>query len=153
MRFRVAGLDPAPFVDLFALDDLALAEKGVRRVMVEDHPGAPCRITLDDVAIGEPVLLLNYMHQTATTPYRQQGPIFVSAEPARAYIDEMPPALKRRTLSMRAFDEDGMMVDAELIAGESAADVARRMFGNDAVAYIHAHYATRGCFAATIERA
>jgi hypothetical protein len=46
-----------------------------------------------------------------------------------------------------------MMVEAELTPGVEAGDVVRRMLANADVAYIHAHYATRGCFAAMIERA
>lgn len=154
MSFRVAGLDPELFADLHALSDAALAEKGVRRVRVTEKPSAPCRITLDDAEIGEAVLLLSYNHQPADTPYRQQGPIFVS-ESARRFIgrDAAPPALARRTLSLRGFDADHMMIEADVTEGAEAADMIERFFANSAVSYIHAHYARRGCFAAAIERA
>jgi hypothetical protein len=154
MSFRIAGLDPAEFADVLSLSAADLAARGVQPVVVDDHPGAPCRISLDDAAIGETVLLLNYDHQPAQTPYRQQGPIFIRANARRfSAVDEIPPALKRRTLSLRGFDAGHMMVEAELTPGVEAGDVARRMFANANVAYIHAHYATRGCFAAMIERA
>lgn len=154
MSFRVTGLDPAPFQHLHALSDEALAAQGIERVRITEKPAAPCRISLDDAEIGEAVLLLSYEHQPANTPYRQQGPIFIRETSARASThDVMPPALARRTLSLRAFDAHGAMVDADVCEGAAAPDCIARFFANDAVAYIHAHYARRGCFAARIDRA
>jgi hypothetical protein len=154
MGFRISGLDPALFADLHALSDEGLAEKGVERVRVTEKPAAPCRITLDDAEIGEAVLLLSYDHQPADTPYRQQGPIFVRERGARFEgFDVVPPALARRTLSLRGFDARHMMVEAEVVEGAEAKAMIERFLANPDVAYIHAHYARRGCYAALIERA
>lgn len=154
MSFRIAGLDPAPFAPLFSLSDAELAARGVERVVVEEKPGAPCRISLDDAEIGESVLLLSYEHQSAATPYRQQGPIFVRQIHARCEVaGEVPPAMARRLLSLRGFDEHGAMREAEVVDGGLAAAMIARFFDNAAIAYIHAHYARRGCFAARIDRA
>jgi hypothetical protein len=154
MSFRITGLDPASFRDLHVLPDAALAEKNVRRVRIEQKHAAPCRISLDDAAIGESVLLLNYLHQPGDTPYRQQGPIFVR-ETERRYdcVGVMAPALLRRTLSLRGFDEEDMMIEADLVEGAEAPALMQRFFANPSVSYIHAHYARRGCYAALIERA
>lgn len=154
MSFRVIGLDPSPFRDLHALSSEALAERGVERVRVDEKPGAPCRISLDDAEIGEHVLLVNHLHQPAATPYHQQGPIFVRDTHKRfSAVNAIAPAMARRTLSLRGFDVRHMMIEAELIDGADAAGLIERFFANSSVAYIHAHYAKRGCFAATIERA
>lgn len=45
-----------------------------------------------------------------------------------------------------------MMIEADLTEGAEAAALIERFFANPNVAYIHAHYARRGCFAALIER-
>lgn len=154
MSFRVTGLDSAPFVGLFALDEAALAARGAERHVVDEHPSAPCRITLDDAAIGETVILLNHAHQPADTPYKQQGPIFVRESRARFDgVDAIPPALTRRTLSLRGFNAKHMMVEADLVDGKEAPALIAQFFANPDVAYIHAHYARRGCYAALIERA
>jgi hypothetical protein len=153
MSFRIAGLDPAPFLRLHGLTDAELAHAGVRRVRVEEYPSAPCRISLDDAQPGEDVLLLSFEHQPADTAYRQQGPIFVRDTDQRFEAqDEIPPALARRPLSLRGFDRDGMMIEAELVDGADARAMIERFFANAAVDYIHAHYARRGCFAARIDR-
>lgn len=154
MSFRVTGLDPAPFQHLHGLSDPALAALGARRVLVEADNSAPCRITLDDAARGESVLLLNFTHQPADTPYRQQGPIFVRESSARFEgCNVVPPAMARRTLSVRGFDADHMMIEADVIDGKEASALIERFFVNPDVAYIHAHYARRGCFAALVGRA
>jgi hypothetical protein len=154
MTYRIIGLEPAPFRDLHFLSDDALAGKGVRRVRIESRHAAPCRISLDDAEIGEAILLLNYDHLPANTPYRQQGPIFVRESEARFDRREsIPPALARRTLSLRGFDSGDMMIEADLVEGAEASALITRFFANPNVAYIHAHYARRGCYAALIERA
>ena len=153
MSFRIAGLDPAPFRRLNGLSDAELAAEGVSRVRIDSKPSAPCRISLDDAEIGETVLLLSHAHQPADTPYRQQGPIFVRETDARFdAADMIPPALARRTLSLRGFDARHMMIEADLVEGADAAALIEKFFANQNVAYIHAHYARRGCFAASIER-
>lgn len=153
MSFRIAGLDPSPFAHLHALDDAALKRAGAVRVRIEQDNVAPCRVSLDDAAPGENVILLNFQHQDAETPYRQQGPIYVRETQARFDApDAIPPALKRRTLSLRGFDALGMMIEADLVEGADAESLIARIFANDDVAYIHAHYARRGCFAARIDR-
>ncbi len=153
MSFRIAGLDPATFAPLFQLSDSALAARAIARTRVAEKPGAPCRISLDDAEIGETVLLLSYEHQGASTPYRQQGPIFVreGQEPYGA-LGAVPPAMARRPLSLRGFNARHMMINAELCDGAEAASAILNVFANPAVRYIHAHYALRGCFAAAIER-
>jgi hypothetical protein len=154
MSFRIVGLDPAPFLRLHALSEAGLAAAGAERWRVEEKPGAPCRISLDDAEVGETVLLLNYMHQPANTPYRQQGPIFVRETATRfEAVDTIPPALARRPLSLRAFDDKGMMIDADLCEGVAAADLICRFFDDPRACYVHAHYARRGCFAALVHRA
>jgi len=153
MSFRIRGVEPAPFADLYGLSDDELAARHVVRMRVEQFPSAPCRISLDDAAVGEHVLLLNYDHLPEPTPYRQQGPIFVR-ETQRRFddVDVVPPALARRTLSLRGFDAEHMMIEADLAEGRDAAALIERFFGNPAVSYLHAHYAKRGCFATRIDR-
>ncbi|HVZ99356.1 MAG TPA: DUF1203 domain-containing protein [Caulobacterales bacterium] len=154
MSFRIRGLDPAPFQSLFQADAETLRGARMERVRVEEKPGAPCRITLADAEVGEEVLLLSYTHQPAPTPYAQQGPIFVRAAiEAFDAVDVVPPAFLPRMMSLRAFDALDMMLDADLVQGADSPALIARLFANPDVAYIHAHYARRGCFAARIDRA
>ena len=54
--------------------------------------------------------------------------------------------------SVRAFDSGHRMIDADLVEGAEADRLLRAMLARDATAYIHIHYARRGCFAARAER-
>lgn len=155
MTFRILGLSPAPFRHLFGLSDTALRAHDAQRHVADRSPGFPDRIELRDAEPGETLLLLNYVHQPADTPYRASHAIFVreGAECAYDAVGEIPEALRRRVLSLRAFDAAHAMCDAELASGDAIADAITRLLADDATAYIQAHYALRGCYAARIERA
>jgi hypothetical protein len=154
MSFRITGLSPEPFRPLFGLSDEELAARGVRRYVADSKPGFPDRVEVRDAAPGETVLLLNYTHQPADTPYRASHAIFVAEGAKVRYdrIDEVPPAFHFRTLSLRAFDNDNLIVDADLVDGGNVESVIQRFFADARVAYIHAHYAKYGCYAARIDR-
>jgi hypothetical protein len=154
MTYRITGIDPAPYRHLFGLSDDELASEGIVRMTVTQKPSFPCRVSLTDRDIGETVLLLNHVSHDVANPYRASHAIFVTegADQTGEYVDEVPPVFEARVLSLRAFDSDGMMADAILsMPGEADAGI-RKLFANPAIATIHAHNATRGCFAAKIER-
>lgn len=155
MSFVVTGLSPEPFAPLFDLDEAALARRGARRVTADSKPGFPCRVTLEDAEPGETLLLLNHEHQEANSPYRACHAIYVrqGARAAARVENAMPPALRSRLLAIRAFDDAGMMIDAEIAEGAEAEPLIERFLSNPRAAYLHAHNARRGCFAARIDRA
>jgi len=152
--FVIRGLDPAPFTALYGLSDAALAERGVVRMTVDAQPGFPCRISLEDAGVGETMLLLNHEHLPVESPYRQRHAIFVreGADGPAQFEDAVPEQLAIRTLSVRAYDAEGMMMDADLVDGRELAGLIDRFFADPSVAYLHAHNAKRGCFAARIDR-
>jgi len=154
MTFRVTGLAQDPFRPLFGLPDDELARRGARRY-VADRPGFPDRIEISDAAPGETLLLVNYVHQPADTPYRASHAIFVRERDVAAtnMVGDIPPAMRTRPLSLRAFDAAGLMVDGDLVDGREAERLISRFLADPQVAYIHAHYAKRGCYAGLIERA
>ena len=154
MSFHIVGLSPEPFAALFELDDAALGACGTMRVIAEGS-GFPCRVSLRDAAPGAELLLVNYQHQAALSPYRASHAIYVSrgASVAELSIDEVAPILATRLLSVRAFDADGLMVDAEVCDGQRCAELFNSMLENPAASYLHAHTAHRGCYLARIDRA
>ena len=60
MGFQVSALSIDQFSHLFGQDGEVLAQSGVQRVIADDCPGYPCRVSLQDAAIGESLLLMNY---------------------------------------------------------------------------------------------
>ena len=154
MSFRITGLSPQPFRHLFGLSDEELAKHGAKRYVADTKPGYPDRIEVRDAEPGEKLILLNYIHQPANNPYRASHAIFVreGAETAFDRTNEIPDALRSRQISLRAFDADDLMVDADLVDGREIESVIERFFADPHIAYIQAHYAKRGCYAARIDR-
>jgi len=153
MHFRILGLSPAPFAGLFVLDDVQLAAHGARRSIAQNDTGYPCRISLTDAARGDEVLLVNYEHQSADSPYRSRHAIYVRRnEQTYDAVDQVPEQLRRRTLSVRGFDADGMLTEADLVDGPELEIMIERVFANARTQYLHLHFAKPGCYAARVER-
>jgi hypothetical protein len=155
MDFRIKGLDASPFLPLFGLADEELAARQVVRYRADAKPGFPDRVSLRDAEPGESVLLLHHTHHDAATPYRASHAIFVTEREQPAYdaVNQIPDALGARLLSLRAFDAAGMMIDADVVDGREAEPLIRRLLADARAAFLHAHFARRGCYAARIERA
>jgi len=154
MSFRVRGLDSTPFRHLYGLTDEALAAHGARRYVVDAKPGFPDRVEVRDLELGDTALLLNYLHQPADTPYRSSHAIFVREGAEKSYdaIGTIPEAMRVRLISLRAFSAAGDIVEADVVDGGELESLIERFFANPEAAYLHAHYAKRGCYAAKIDR-
>jgi len=153
--FQIVGLSPLPFETLFALPAEALAARGIRRVRAAASPGYPCRVSLEDAAAGDELLLLPFEHQPASSPYRASGPIYVraGARQRTMAVGEVPESVRRRQISLRAYDADDMIVDADVCDGESAGTEIERLLGDPRVRYLHLHNAKRGCYSCLVRRA
>jgi hypothetical protein len=152
--FQISALQRDDFEDFFRLDDEELAVRGAKRYVANKTPGFPCRVSLEDAAPGERVILLPYAHQPAHSPYRAFGPIFVreSAQTASCAPNTVPPLLRSRMLSVRAYDSRDLMIDAEVVDGRELEGSLMRVLGNERVRYIHLHYAGPGCYACRVDR-
>src|SRR5258707_1265957 len=107
MSFRVLGISPEPFRPFFALSDAELLAHGARRVYADDAH-FPCRISMAHAEVGEEILLVNYEHQPAHTPYRATHAIYVRKAATEAFeaIDQVPEVLATRLLAVRAFNAE-----------------------------------------------
>jgi len=156
MSFRIVGLPTEPFAPLFAMSDGELAARGaVRRIADAREPGYPCRISLTDSQPGDELILVNYEHHAVDSPYRMRFAVYVrKGEQTYDRVDEVPEQLRARSLAVRAFDADAMMLGWELV--ESGGDLERTiecLLADARAAYLHIHYAAPGCYAAKVERA
>ena len=152
--FRFVGVDDSAFRSLFDLPDDRLRAIGALRVVATESSGFPCRVSLEDAAVGEELLLLPYEHQPAASPYRASGPIYVRRAATRRTLapGEVPPYVARRLISVRGYDDRDMMIAAAVCDGAVVADEIARQFSEDRVAYIHLHNAKQGCFSCRVER-
>ena len=155
MGFRISGLDRDEFAPLFGLSDAQLSERGIVRRVADRAPGFPCRVSLQDAEPGETLLLMNYEHLAVASPYRARHAIYVreNAQTAAPAVNEIPDVLRKRLLSLRAYDRTGMMVEADVVHGTDVEPVIERILAEENVEFIHVHNAKPGCFAARIDRA
>jgi len=155
MSFRISGLPAEDFKHLFALSDEELAQqRAVRRIADGRMPGYPCRVSLTDARAGDELLLVNYEHHPVSSPYRMRFAVYVrKGEETYDRVDEVPEQLLIRTLAVRAFDVEAMMVGWELVDGHQLEAAIERPFDDHRAAYLHVHYAAPGCYAARVDRA
>ncbi len=111
--------------------------------------GEPCRRCLRRAQPGEPLLLLGYDPFTVRSPYAGEGPVFVHE--ACGAPGEGLEQVRASTLSVRAYDEDAMLLDAEVMPGERLAARAAELLEGEA-AFLHVHFAGPGCFAFRVDR-
>jgi hypothetical protein len=155
MDFRFVALPAEDFRRFSDLDDAQLSGLGVKRMVVDETPGYPCRVSLADAEVGETVFLFSFVHHDVESPYRSAGPIFVRADAVTAVpaVNEIPPMFRHRLLSVRAYDTAAMLVTADVVGGETPEDTIHRLFADPAVSYIHIHNAAPGCFDCRVVRA
>ena len=154
MSFQIHALPADTFAPLFALPDEQLRVRDIRSIVADGRPAYPCRVSLQDAAEGERLLLLPYDHHRVDTPYRASGPVYVreAATQALPAIEEVPALLRTRLLSLRAYNARGMMVWADIVPGTEVEAAIAALFAIEHTAYIHIHYAKPGCYACRVER-
>jgi len=152
--FRLVGLPTETFESFFSMSDDELLALGVRRVVADEAPGFPCRVSLADAQVGDELLLLPFDHLLTRSPYRASGPVFVRKGARQAVLEPgvIPPYVTRRWMSVRAYDADDMMIAADICDGSDVRGVLERFIADPAVAFVHLHNAKRGCFSCRVER-
>jgi len=152
--FQFIALPHERFEHLFSLSDDELQAAGARRVIVDEKPGSPCRVSLVDVDVGETALLMHFVHHDVGSPYRGSGAIYIKegVRTVTPAVDEIPFMFTHRLLSVRGYDDTGMLVATEVSKGSTLRDAIGRLFGNGSVNYLHIHNAGPGCFNCSVAR-
>jgi hypothetical protein len=123
-------------------------------VVVADSPeGYPCRHCLRFAKPGERLILFPYASIPAGHSYSEVGPIFVHEQPCDRYsaIDKFPPDL-RAGRSMRAYNSNYDMIDAEVVNSSEPEAVVEKLFGKPETAFVDVRSVTRGCYTFRIQR-
>lgn len=120
--------------------------------------GEPLRDCLRRALPGEAILLASYCPFTVAGPYREYGPVFVSASPQPApRLDALPLDGKQPYLGasfvLRTYSVDERIVDAKLSSPFTAVDDMQAFLARDEVAFVLGRYAAYGCHALRVERA
>ena len=154
MTYKISGNSPHAYQHMFEMDETQLAAINARRVIATASTGYPCRATLEDAEKGERLILFNHVSHDVKGPYRSSYAIYLReiSDRAAQYVDTVPPVLRGRPIALRGFDENGNLRNAAMALADDADLQIRKLFAQDEIAYIHAHNAAHGCFAAAIER-
>src|SRR5258708_34265913 len=105
-HFTVRALSSEPFQELFQVTDEELETRRAKRCVADSKPGFPCRVSLQDAALGEEVILTNFTHLPSDSPYHSTHAVYVrkGATTVAPYHDALPEMLRSRLLSIRAND-------------------------------------------------
>ncbi|MBT5527866.1 MAG: DUF1203 domain-containing protein [Cytophagia bacterium] len=154
-NFKITPLEKNKFTNLFKLKTLELEKIGALKMIVDSYPGIPCRVSLEDAKIGGEVILVPYQHHKTKSPYQSKGPIFIrkDAETVKLEINEIPEMFNHRLLSLRGYDNSGILKEAIVTEGNVLREKIAAFFKNLEIEYIHVHNARPGCYNCTIERA
>jgi hypothetical protein len=153
-NFQFFALDDADFAAYFSKNDAELSEINAKRMIVDEKPGFPCRVSLADAEVGEEVILLPFEHHAVSSPYRASGPIFVRkmAKTGHFEVNEIPLMFHHRLLSVRGYDKNALMISANVTEGIALKSAILTAFSDENVAYLHVHNARPGCFNVLVRR-
>jgi hypothetical protein len=108
----------------------------------------PCRVCLRVEETAADFILLSYQPLPDRGPYAEIGPIFIHAHSCEPYVDSavFPPAFAARRLVLRAYGNDGAIVDARIAAPGEAPATAAELLSDARVAEIHVRHESYTCF-------
>lgn len=154
-HFQIQGLSADRFKAFMSMGDDELKQHTAYWLTVDAAPGYPCRVSLQDAAVGERVLVCHHQHHNVPTAYQSSGPIFVREHALTTTweVDEIPPVLPHRQLSLRGYGLHHLMLAADVVDGQLVGRAIRSMLSDAAVDYIHIHNAAPGCFSCAVRRA
>ena len=136
------------------LDDLG---QPVKRVIAKG--GEPCRDVLRRARAGEELIVASFSPFQKIGPYREYGPIFVSAHATgeAPRLDALPRAggandYLREQFVIRAYSDAEEIVDAEMVRAPELGERVAHFFASADTAFLHVRFPTYGCFALRVDR-
>lgn len=152
-NFKITAIENK-YNHLFNLTEEELVVKGVLKMIVDEKPGYPCRVSLKDAEIGEEIILFPFKHHLINSPYQASGPIFVrkNAKIVDLKVNEIPEMLFIRLQSLRTYNKKGMMIDAKTLQGKNIRKEIKLIFKNKQASYIQIHNANPGCYNCQVNR-
>ena len=118
--------------------------------------GTPCRHCFQQVAPGDPYLIVAHRPFPEPQPYAEQGPVFLHADACTPSPEngEIPKMLISPEYMIRGYSADNRIVygtGTVVPTGELTA-AAEKIFENQDVAYAHIRSAENNCYQCRVER-
>lgn len=154
MNFRIESLKSQPFEFISKLDEAELKQNNIVKQIVNKKPSFPCRVTLEDAEIGEEVFLFNYEFHSVSSPYKASGPIYIRPNKEQRFceVNEVPSLFLTRLISLRGYNQQQMLIFAEVFEGKELKNKIQNAFENHEIEYVHIHNAKFGCYFAQAKK-
>lgn len=120
-----------------------------------DGDGVPCRHCLSGVKEGEAYLVLAYRPFPSLQPYAETGPIFLHADPCRAFDgNDLPPMLDGPDYIVRGYSSEDRIVygTGAVTPRAEISAYAEALLSRPCIAYVHVRSARNNCYQCRIER-
>jgi hypothetical protein len=132
----------------------SLHDNPIQKITVDQSPGYPCRLSLEDAKIGEEVYLFSHQPFTNENPYRETGPVFVRTEADQATLEpgQIPDMIKRRPIIVRSYSADETLLSGDPAEGEDVGQVIQQCLNREGVAFLHIRAALTGCYLCKVEQ-
>ena len=155
MSFQISPLNAEQFDHLYSMSPEQLTAQNIIERTASNNTGFPCRVSLENAEVGEKLLLVNFEHLPVDSPYRSRHAVYVRRNAKTAHLEsnQIPDGMLMNLFSVRGFDNDGIMLEADVCEGTQLETAINTAFANPAVEYLHLHYAKAGCYAARVDRA
>lgn len=154
-NFLFKGLKKDQFLYLDRLTQKELQRKHIKKLIVDEESGFPCRVSMKEGKIGETFYLLSFQHLNNHSPYDASGPIYVTLdnEEATLEVNEIPPIVFNRAISLHCYDINSMMIEGHIFEPRTLTSrIIGDILNNEDIFFIDAHNAARGCYSSRIYR-
>jgi hypothetical protein len=131
-------------------------DQGIERVIAIG--GEPCRDTLRRAIAGEELILASYSPFAVAGPYKEFGPVFISANQNELPIDalNLSDLVAQQYLGaqfvLRAYSAQERIVDARLTSPDQCESDLQALLNLDEVQFVLVRFAAYGCYACRLER-
>jgi hypothetical protein len=150
LRFSISPI-PTTVVDRIRQ---TLVDDFGNNLTVSQSDPAPCRHCLRITQSGERLVVFAYCPFENSGPYAEVGPVFVHADRCESYDDHdrFPEDFRPRVLTMRGYNEDGLIETAELSGASNPEASIEHLFSNERVRFIHVRNPAWGCYDFRVDR-
>ncbi len=124
---------------------------------LSDGDGMPCRHCLQNIAAGDPYLILAYRPFSAPQPYAELGPIFLHADACPRYeAADVPPIVTASPqMLIRGYSAQERIVygTGQVVPTTDITDALAERLARPEVAFVHVRSAANNCYQCRVERA
>jgi Protein of unknown function (DUF1203) len=116
--------------------------------------GEPLRDLLRRAEVGEEVILGSYALFKEAGPFREFGPVYISAnqDDSKEVANALESDYFGPELVLRAYDARCWIQQAQLVSRNSVREVLHDWLGDPGIQFVDARFPTYGCFACRFQR-